>query len=438
MLGFPSLRTFCPIVALTLAACSSSPDGSPADAGPAAEPGTGGAPEGSPASGGSGAGGAATGGVTGGSGGGATGGSAGSTGGAHPTGPDAGAEGTGGARIDGGPSGGGSPDGAAARDSGPAPAGTALLVGVGNWGLRGRSETGQVWDYCGNPSTGNDHSPDLLRNVAYGDGVFLAVGGDANGQVMRSLDGIHWEEDVHPTDACPGDRFPSSCTNWIGAVVYGAGTWLAGGGNGALMRSRDGGLGWTSLHPDPGPNAVRSLAFGSGRFAAGTDGGFVAVSPDAGDTWMLHELWQYSMNIAYGGGAFIAWGAHWNGSGFDRACFASTNAGDDFIPCSSTVAQATSFVHDGTRWVAALPDAYATSDDATAWTSHAANGFPSTLLFHESTWFGRRGASVLVGSDPDSLSEVATGVEDFRAWTVGRVLDRNLPVMGVPACVDAR
>jgi hypothetical protein len=77
--------------------------------------------------------------------------------------------------------------------------------------------------------------------------VFIAVGGDANGMVMRSLDGVHWQEDVHPTNACPGEGYPSSCTNWMGAVTYDAGVWLAAGGNGAIMRSNDGGATWKGV-----------------------------------------------------------------------------------------------------------------------------------------------------------------------------------------------
>ena len=68
--------------------------------------------------------------------------------------------------------------------------GTLRLVTVGNWGLRGAGLDGD-WNVCGNPSTGNDHSPDLLRGVDYYDGVFIAVGGDRNSMVMRSVDGIH-------------------------------------------------------------------------------------------------------------------------------------------------------------------------------------------------------------------------------------------------------
>jgi hypothetical protein len=316
--------------------------------------------------------------------------------------------------------------------------GSPLVVGVGSWGLRGRSSDGAAFSYCGNPSTGDDHSPDLLRNVAYGDGVFIAVGGDANSMVMRSLDGAHWQEDLHATTSCAGEAYPASCQNWMGGVAYGAGVWLAGGGNGALMRSRDAGQTWTGLHPQPTPSPIRDLSYGDGRFVGGTDQGFVIVSDDAGDSWTEHALWNYDTQIAYGGGAFIAWGAHWNGSAFDRACFVSVDGAQNFTACAAEVASASSFAHDGTRWVAATGSSYMTSSDAQSWTSHSAANVPSSLLYLGSSWLGQQGSAVWRADSLDDWQRAATGVPDFRAWTAGLVLDANLPVQGVAECQDRR
>src|SRR5690606_10850287 len=44
---------------------------------------------------------------------------------------------------------------------------TPLIVGVGPWGLRISSANLSTWTTCGGPSTGSDHTPDLLRDVAY-------------------------------------------------------------------------------------------------------------------------------------------------------------------------------------------------------------------------------------------------------------------------------
>ena len=321
------------------------------------------------------------------------------------------------------------------------PAGKSMIVGVGSWGLRARSQEGAPFVICRNPSTGNDHSPDLLRDVGYGDGVFVAVGGDANAMVMRSLDAVHWQEDLHPTAGC-SDSYPSSCNNWMGGVAYHHGVWLAGGGNGALMRSKDGGLTWSGVHPKPTPTPIRHMAGGSGRFVAGGDSGAVFVTSDDGDSWQRFDLWtsqSQGMRIAHGAGSFIAWGTWYNNSTSknEQACFVSADKGDHWQPCDSAVATSASFVHDGTRWVARTGSGYATSADGVSWTMHAASGVPSELLFDGSTWYGRTGSTFSSGATPDAFKVISgTKASDYRSWTIGIVLDSNLPVMGVPECSD--
>jgi hypothetical protein len=318
-------------------------------------------------------------------------------------------------------------------------AGATVLVGVGDAALRGRSADGSNWLYCANAASHQGEAVDLLRNTGYGAGVFIAVGGDTNnGMVMRSLDGEHWQEDVHPTTACKGEAYPSSCTNWMGGVAYLDGTWLAGGGNGAMMRSTDVGASWTGLHAGFPEKHIRSIGAGSGRFLAGTDGGGLAVSKDQGDSWTAKTPWSSApsnavLQFAYGNGSFIAFTQEDIAAG-QRACFVSSNLGDDWQACDASVKSNVSFVHDGTRWVTSANGGYATSTDAKTWTSHTASNVPSQLLFDGKTWFGRTGGTVYRGATLDSFASVATKVSDFRAWTLGAVLATNLPVMGVAAC----
>lgn len=335
--------------------------------------------------------------------------------------------------VGGGTGGGGDGGGGA---GGQTPTGSHLFVGVGNWGLRSSTSDGLDWHLCRNPSTGNDHSPDLLRNVAYGDGVFVAVGGDQNSMVMRSLDGVHWEEDLHPTDSCSGEAYPPSCTNWMGGVAYGDGVWLAGGGNGALMRSTDAGVSWQGIHPDPTPNAIRSIAFGAGTFVAGTDGGVVIVSTDDGDSWTAHDEWQHSMSIAFGGGTFIAKGQNWNGSGFDYGCSISTDAGVTWSACATDILTSGPVVWDGSRWVSAGGAGYFESSDGLSWTPQTATNFPSEYLFGDQLWLGLRGGDAYTSQNLTDWQSAATDVPGFRAWVGGLVYDGNLPVTGIPACED--
>lgn len=357
-----------------------------------------------------------------------SGGTGGSTTGSGAGGAGTGVGGAGGTSTGAGGTGGG---GAAAPASG-----TYTAIGVGNWGLRGITTDASAWTICQNPSTGNDHSPDLLRNVAYGDGVFVAVGGDANSMVMRSLDGMHWEEDLHPTTACAGEPYPPSCTNWMGGVAYGDGTWLAGGGNGALMRSTDAGLTWTGIHPADGPNAVRSIAHGAGLFVAGSDGGVVSVSADDGGSWTNHDLWNHAMTIAFGDGTFIAKGRSWNGSGFDYGCYVSTDQAVTWNPCAPELLDAGPPVHSDGQWVTSTDGGYLASTDGVSWTMHPATDFPTELLFTGELWLGLRNGDAYTSTNLADWQPAATNVPGFRAWTGGHVLDDNLPVEGIAACQD--
>jgi len=332
-------------------------------------------------------------------------------------------------------------DAGVAADSGEGSsgdAGTQLLIGVGSFGLRGRSEDGSDWRFCGNPAQGDDHTPDLLRAVAYGGGVFIAVGGDQNGRVMRSVDGEHWAEDVHPRDACPGEDYPSSCSSWMGAVAYDpiAQVWLAGGGNGATMRSLDGGSTWQGLHRGFPEKHIRGLVAGAGVFIASSDGGDVYITRDAGESWTGGNVWS-GANNAYlrvvHGTHFIAY------SEAGDACFVSDNRGDSWQPCAAEAHGGTAYLFDGKQWIAARGDHYATSMNARDWTTHpAAARMPERLLFDGTTYFGRSKGTVYRASALDAFEVVASQVPDFRAWTLGRVLDRNLPVTGIAACVDRR
>lgn len=380
---------------------------------------------------------AGSGGKSGAGGAGSSGAGAGGTGGGSSG--SGGKSGSGGAGSSGGGMGGAGSGGMSAEP----PKGSTMIVGVDSHAFRGRSSDGATWMYCGNPSGGDDHSPDLLRNVGYGDGVFIAVGGDANGMVMRSLDGVHWQEDVHPTTSCPGEAYPASCKNWMGAVAFDHGVWLAGGGNGSTMRSTDGGATWKGVHGGFPEKHIRAMGGGGGRFIAGTDGGALHVTKNDGDMWTAKTPWTGAASNAYlqvafgGSNTVIAFATDIVSAG-QRACFVSTNLGDDWEPCAASVKSNISFVWDGARWITPATGGYATSTDGKTWTTKTASNVGTMLLFDGTTWFGRNGGSVYRGASPDAFTRVGMGVSEFRGWAVGRVLDSNLPVTGVPACADNR
>jgi len=136
-----------------------------------------------------------------------------------------------------------------------------------------------------------------LRSIAYGAGVFVAVG-VSGARVMTSPDGITWTA-----------RTPANNIDWS-SVCFGNGLFVAVSsmaiGN-KVMTSPDG-ITWTSRTP-AADNSWRAVCFGNNQFVAvagsGT-GNRVMTSPD-GITWTsrtcLNNTWS---SVCYGNGVFVA------------------------------------------------------------------------------------------------------------------------------------
>ena len=338
------------------------------------------------------------------------------------------------------------PDAGAMDPAGPT--GNPAVVVVGSWGFRASLSSWAGlgdWRFCGNQQTSNDHSPDLLRSVSYGDGVFVAVGGDTNSMVMRSLNGVRWEEDLHPENSCESEVFPASCKNWMGGVAYGAGVWLAGGGNGALMRSDDQAATWTAVRSRERLPPIRSLRYGDGRFVAAADGGAVLITADEGQTWRIEKLWTSTFGeLVYGEGVFIARGQAWIGGAWQQACFVGRDQAQVWSECPEKLADATTFAHDGERWVALRRGGYLTSTDAAQWTEHEAPDMPQDLTallpVVGGGYYARRGSTVLHSLDLVEWEVVPGNFSGVRSWTRGLVYDPGfaLPEITSDLCVDLR
>ena len=139
-------------------------------------------------------------------------------------------------------------------------------------------------------------------SVAYGNGLFVAVAGDAaSGRVMTSPDGIAWTS-----------RTPAANSEWT-SVTYGNGLFVAvaknGTGTGAgnrIMTSPDGII-WTIR-----PNTVVfdrpwiSVTYGNGLFVAVAFDGGIMTSPD-GINWTARaspaSFWR---SVTYGNNLFVA------------------------------------------------------------------------------------------------------------------------------------
>lgn len=254
--------------------------------------------------------------------------------------------------------------------------GQRIVVGVGNWGHRGMTIDGERWMEVMNdpPPDGNDHTPDLLRGVGYGDGMFVAVGGDANGMIMTTVDGVNWDEDLFPQ----GD-------GWLGDVAYLDGIWVAVGGNGVVVRSIDGGVEWTENEErldSPG----RTIIAAEGKFVAAGDGGSIAVSTD-GLTWdQMYDPSGLGLRIAHGQDTFVGFASQWNGADFDTACTVSGDA-VDWAPCPvSSSSFGTPAAGQGAI-VVQVDDGYAVTTDGAQWNT-VQGDLPSRLVYGDGVWVG--------------------------------------------------
>ncbi|MEZ4249408.1 MAG: hypothetical protein R3B99_14360 [Polyangiales bacterium] len=275
-----------------------------------------------------------------------------------------------------------------------------------NWGYRTSTLDGASWATMLNPEQANDHSPDLLRDVAVGGGVVIAVGGDRNSMVMRSTDGVTWEEDLHPEGR-----------QWLGGVAYGDGRWVAGGGVGTTVTSTDGGRTWSD--GARAPSAVRDVAFGDGLFVAVGDGGMIATTTDA-STWTdrRRDGAVTLSTVAFHAGLWIAAGSNWNGSGFDTDCFLSNDT-ETWRACPFESRVRTTFVSGGTLYVA-LDDGHAWTRDGATWSTETLDLPSHGVYVEDGLWVGAGGDRRYAGEALDALSST-TGERGLRAFAFGHL-----------------
>ncbi|MDB4990363.1 MAG: hypothetical protein JWN04_5541 [Myxococcaceae bacterium] len=165
---------------------------------------------------------------------------------------------------------GGARDAQVAVDTGtpPHPKQTPVFVVVGSSGVRLVSrDLGKTW---GNivTSGGSGDDQNLLRGVAYGNGLFVAAGW----RIWTSTDAVSWTERTNPSK------------QWEGGLEFGNNRFVGAGGSGSSIYSTDG-ITWMA-GKDRNSEAGRSVAFGNGMFLAGTDANNWWTTTD-GNTWTV-------------------------------------------------------------------------------------------------------------------------------------------------------
>ena len=179
-----------------------------------------------------------------------------------------------------------------------------LFVAVGQQALRIASKDGVAWTH---EEIGKEG--ETLRAVAYGNGIFAAVGGFGWGdQLMAySRDGLDW----HITPKTKQTNYRS--------LFFGQGKFLAmsgdpgqvGDAKPVVAVSTDG-IAWSEPKRISGQWLIRRLAFGNGVFVGVGDRGRRSVSPD-GLEWQDvpgTKAVDTLIDVAFGSGVFVGVGMH--------------------------------------------------------------------------------------------------------------------------------
>jgi len=146
----------------------------------------------------------------------------------------------------------------------------------------------------------------FIRGIAWGNGKFVAVGGD--GKIACSSDGVKWT-------LAAKNVFDSS--DIIG-IAFGNGRFVAVGGDRKIAYSTDGDVWNLAANSSYGNFQFFEIAFGNEIFVAVGDENKIAVSKD-GKNWKKTNFdgrFAYIYDISFGNGKFIAVGNTGNDSGF--------------------------------------------------------------------------------------------------------------------------
>lgn len=217
-----------------------------------------------------------------------------------------------------------------------------------------------------------------LNGVAFANGLFVAVGMGTSdsigaGLIMTSTNGIDWT--INSTVA-------ATYSAQYSEVLYGGGTWVVSGSGSNILTSTDG-LNWTS-RSFPSGVIPGTGSYGAGKFVLSASGNTVITSPD-GITWTrtavagaIGASSPYLPDVTFGGGKFVAVGRD---SNFVGVAYTSSDGTTwTQVPTIANAGGNTGFlsvVTDGTKFVAAGGAGVFSSADGTSWTKQT-SALPSS------------------------------------------------------------
>ena len=175
-------------------------------------------------------------------------------------------------------------------------AGTAGIAPAGSGGLSLVSADGLSWTSSGAGALTNID----LTGIAFGNGLYLAVGtieSGGGGAITTSIDGVIWSASTSASQA-------------LRSVAYGSGLFVAVGDGGLIQTSPDGTT-WTARSSGTGLG-LKGVAFGGGQFVAVGSSGAILTSLD-GVTWTARTAGASGSSnnlnrVTYGNGQFVAVG----------------------------------------------------------------------------------------------------------------------------------
>jgi hypothetical protein len=181
--------------------------------------------------------------------------------------------------------------------------GNGVYVAVGTFGghnLFAATRDGSSWEV----STREGQYKYFVRGLAFGNGGFLAVGGDPGSVgssspfVVRSTDGVKWDE----------YQFISG-KNIIRRIAWGADRWVGVGDRGRRSMSKDG-KEWVDAADLKATDTLVDVAFGAGKFVGVGLHGLRSVTED-GLKWTHRfpgEEGEHLNSILWTGDRFVAVG----------------------------------------------------------------------------------------------------------------------------------
>lgn len=231
-----------------------------------------------------------------------------------------------------------------------------------------------AWTAIPHTSLGQDY------RVAYGNGRWV-LARQANSAWSPDL--VTWT---------PGTMDPLA--GILNDIAYGNGVFIAVGSGKFIARSTDDGVSFSAVSPPVGLNAgFNCIAYGDGRWVVGGSGASDIYSDDDGATWTAYgSLFPYRMNdVAYAGGQWVAVGG---AATIDNGkIIRSATAGPTWTTVLSGLASSAWLVcGDGAGlWVVICVDGstFYSDDDAVSFTAGPAVGEASaaTTLVHDGVNF---------------------------------------------------